>query len=80
MHDQNQIQRLGFTAWADNLIVNAIEDLGVKRPYHYDVESEDVTIVLRQIGDEVTATVRAYIPGSGWYYHDRVIKMRDPNA
>ena len=76
MIDQNNIQRLGFNAWADNLIVNAIEDLGVKRPYHYDVENEDVTIVLRQIGDEVTATVRAYIPGHGWYYHDRVIKMK----
>jgi uncharacterized metal-binding protein len=77
MHDQNNIQRLGFTAWADNLIVNAIEDLGDKRPYDYDVESEDVTIVLRQIGDEITATVRAYIPGQGWYYHDRTIKIKE---
>jgi uncharacterized metal-binding protein len=76
MHDQNNIQRLGFTAWADNLIVNAIEDLGDKRPYDYDVESEDVTIVLRQIGDEITATVRAYVPGLGWHYHDRVIKKK----
>lgn len=74
--DPDQIQRLGFTAWADNLIANVIEELPNNRPYDYDVESEDVTVVIRVIGKDLTATVRAYVPGEGWHYHDRVIKLK----
>jgi hypothetical protein len=75
--DSNHIQRLGFNAWADNLIVNVVEDLKGQRPFDHDLETEDVTVLVRVIGDDLTATVRAYVPGSGWYYHDRTLKLKE---
>lgn len=80
MQDANQIQRLGFAAWADNLIVNVLQDMEGRRPFDHDIEEEDVTIVVRVIGDDLTATVRAYIPGQGWHYHDRTLKIKSPDA
>lgn len=74
MKDTNMINRLGFEAWADNLIVNVIEDLG-KAPFEYVAEEDDVTVHVRLQEGQVSATIRAYIPGKGWQYHDRVVKM-----
>ena len=73
---RDQIQRLGFEAWADNLIVNALEDLFGNPTPNLDMEQGDVTIIIRTDGKEVTATVRAYVADSGWHYHDRVIKLK----
>lgn len=70
----NLIQRQGFEAWADNIIVNIIEDLGTT-PFEYVAEEDDVTVHIRLQDGQVSATIRAYIPGKGWQYHDRVIKM-----
>jgi hypothetical protein len=75
MNEPNDlIQRQGFEAWADNIIVNVIEDLGTT-PFEYVAEEDDVTVHVRLQDGSVSATVRAYIPGKGWHYHDRVIKM-----
>jgi hypothetical protein len=76
MKELDQINRLGFEAWADNLIVNALEDLDGKPPFGFDIETNDATLIIRVIGDEVTATVRAYIPGKGYAYHDRTFKLK----
>ena len=74
MNEPNdQIQRLGFEAWADNIIVNVVENLGAM-PFESVFEENDVTVSVRFQDGEVSATVRAYVPGKGWYYHDRVIK------
>jgi hypothetical protein len=74
--DTDAIQRLGFEAWADNLIVNALEDLAGGAPIDIDMEQGDITLVIRTDGKEATATVRAYVAGKGWHYHDRVIKLK----
>lgn len=74
--DLNQIQRLGFEAWADNLIVNALEDLAGEPKLDLDMEEGDVTLVIRTDGKQATATVRAYVAGRGWHYHDRVIHLK----
>lgn len=73
--DPASIQRLGFEAWADNIIVNAIEGIDPKFASYLD-EQEDLTVVVRVSEGVANATVRAYIAGSGWYYHDRVIKLK----
>lgn len=73
---KDQINRLGFAAWADNLIANAIENMPSNRAADYDMESDDINVAIRVIGNEMTATVRAYVPGEGWQYHDRVIKLK----
>lgn len=75
MKDLNQINRLGFEAWADNLIVNVIEDFGNK-PFEIVSEEEDVTVHVRLQEGQISATIRAYVPGKGWMYHDRVVKMK----
>jgi hypothetical protein len=73
---KDQIQRLGFEAWADNLIVNALENLGNMPAPSLDMDEGDVTLIIRTDGKEATATVRAYVADSGWHYHDRVIKLK----
>jgi len=78
MNEPNdQIQRLGFEAWADNIIVNVVENITSRLagPYEFSSEEEDVTVCVRLRDGEINATVRAYIPGNGWHYHDRVIKV-----
>jgi hypothetical protein len=77
MNDPEQIQRLGFEAWADNLIVNALENLAGEQKVDLDMEEGDVTILIRTDGRMATATVRAYIAGKGWRYHDRNIKLKE---
>lgn len=71
-----QINRLGFEAWADNLIVNAIED-GFGRDFVS--HSDNISVVLCYISGGVHATVRAYVPGKGWLNHERVHKIK-PDA
>ena len=77
MNDPNdQIQRLGFEAWADNLIVNAVEDMSGEPRLDLTYEGNDVMLVVRKHGDgHMLASVRAYVEGKGWHYHDRVIKV-----
>lgn len=76
MKDTNLINRLGFEAWADNLIVNVIEDLGKTPPFEVVAEEDDVTVHVRLQEGQISATIRAYVPGSGWHYHDRVVHLR----
>lgn len=75
--DHHMVNRLGFEAWADNLIVNAIENLAGQHPVELDMDEGDVTLIIRTDGKQATATVRAYVAGSGWHYHDRVITLKD---
>ena len=70
------VDRLGFKAWADNLIVNALENMAGEPKLDLDMEEGDVTLVIRTDGKQATATVRAYVAGSGWHYHDRVIHLK----
>jgi hypothetical protein len=64
------IARLGFEAWADNLIVNALED---SHALPYKAEDDNGTILsLEQQGEDLHALVRAY--DSGWQTHERIIK------
>jgi hypothetical protein len=64
------IARLGFEAWADNLIVNAIED---SHALPYKAEDDHGTIIsIEQNGKALHALVRAY--NNGWQTHERVIE------
>ncbi len=78
MNEPNDhIQRLGFEAWADNIIVNVVENLSTRPllPFEFSSEEDDITVHVRLQEGSVSATVRAYVPGKGWHYHDRVIKV-----
>lgn len=72
---KEQVERLGFAVWADNIIVNAVENMGGRFADH-ESGTDDCRVVIRIVGGDCMATVRAYVPGHGWQYHDRVIKLR----
>lgn len=64
------IARLGFEAWADNLIVNAVED---SHALPYKAEDDHGTIIsMERQGNALHALVRAY--NNGWQTHERVIE------
>lgn len=78
---KEQVNRLGFEAWADNLIVDAIENMEALEAKEisadgYRHENESVEVNVRKDGDSMLATVRAYIPGQGWKVHVRTIKLK----
>ena len=61
-----QVNRLGFEAYADNLIVNALEEMRVGNCQHYHMDKDDLFITIRIVEEEMTALVRAYVPNVGW--------------
>lgn len=76
MNDTDQIQRLGFEAWADNLIVNALEGLDVRSAAYLD-ERDDVTVFVRVEDGVAYATVRAHVDlaGNKWHVHTREVRL-----
>lgn len=68
------IDRLGFEAWADNLIVNAIEDMVGDCPIIRENEDASLQVILRRDGNELYGRVRAYTMNKGWVMHERTIK------
>jgi hypothetical protein len=68
------MQRLGFEAWADNLIVNAIENLDGKQK-DYAEEHAQFFLSLKFNGNTAVCAVRVYEPAYGWQFHEREIKV-----
>lgn len=74
---QNQINRLGFDAWADNMFTNAYEDFvapnGKEGVGEIAIESPDYN--LRMIWTETTIAcyIRAYTK-DGWKEYQKEIK------
>jgi len=72
-----QINRLGFPAWADNLIVDFIEshpEMVVNHGTH-TVEKPDGTAIRAVYGDgKATIVVRGYT-GSGWETHEQSVVL-----
>lgn len=71
---KEQIDRLGFQAWADNLIADALENISAA-PKDFDDERAEATIVGRIVDGKITVAVRAYVPGLGWQTTDRTTKL-----
>ena len=71
------INRLGFEAWADNLIVNALEDMAANKCWHFNWDMPELCIRIRTDGKTGEATIRAYVEGEGWKTNDRVINLND---
>lgn len=71
----NAIDRLGFESWANNLIVNAIENLNGTNGADKHFHSTDERTVCGEIKDGCyNFTVRAYVPNRGWHEHSISIK------
>ena len=76
---KEQIDRLGFPTWADNLIVDFIESHPEMSNGNYGsitTERKDGTAI-RAVhgGGKIDIVIRAYT-GQGWEIHERQIKIQ----
>jgi hypothetical protein len=71
--DREQIDRLGFEAWADNVIVDTIESLPPDCT-GFSSHDDDMSVQITLVGKDVIGRVRAYVPGYGWKHHERTIR------
>lgn len=73
-----QIERLGFAAWADNKIVNFIEDHGQMfndSPEGYlSIEGHNYSVTSIHKGEYINIIVRAYVSELGWQVHEWSIR------
>jgi hypothetical protein len=73
------INRLGYGAWAENIIVNYIEDYSdvIKASNgNHSIEREHYTINANWNDCSLSITVRAYVDGDGWQTLDQHIKIK----
>ena len=76
----NQINRLGFGAWAENIIVNFLEDykevmLTSEGQTSID-KFDEHELTAKWDGEQVSVTVRAYVDGEGWQTLEQHIKLK----
>lgn len=74
------INRLGFGAYAENIIVNYIEDWGdivrgSERGQH-TIERDDFNINARWQDGTLSITIRAYVEGDGWQMLEQNINLK----
>jgi hypothetical protein len=73
--DMDQVNRLGFEAWADNMIANELGWLpseGVNQ-ITYEKHGAEMTVTFYE--KHTQYVVRAYIPGEGFKCHERIVKQ-----
>jgi hypothetical protein len=70
------VNSLGFGAWADNVITNVLENMIGKSLDGFCQDEEDLIVKATSDGNTANFTVRAYVPGKGWCYHDRVVYLK----
>ena len=78
---KEQINRLGFGAWAENIIVNFLEDyreVMLTSEGQMTIERSDNTYELTAKWDaeQLSITVRAYVDGEGWQTLEQHIKLK----
>jgi hypothetical protein len=77
-HIKQQVNRLGFGAWAENIIVNFIEDWGDTMRIsegNMTIENNSYTVNALFRDGSVSISVRAYVEGEGWQTLDQNIKL-----
>lgn len=78
--DTTQINRLGFGAWAENIIVNYLEDwkevmLNSQKGSH-TIEREDYTMNVSWAYKSLSISIRAYVEGEGWQTLEQTITIK----
>ena len=77
-HIKTQVNRLGFGAWAENIIVNFIEDWGDTMRIsegNMSIENNSYTVNAQFRDGSVSISIRAYVDGEGWQTLDQNIKL-----
>jgi hypothetical protein len=70
---RDEIQRLGFDAWADNKMVNIIENAAKGTVGNLSIESEDYYVLSWWNEKTINCCIRAYT-GKGWEVYEKEIK------
>lgn len=74
------INRLGFGAWAENVIVNYLEDwkdVMLTSEGHQTIDKfDEYELTAKWDGEQVAITVRAYVNGEGWQSLEQTIKLK----
>lgn len=73
MVSKDDINRLGFDAWADNEFVNAIENFSSVATGDVKIENEDVSMKFTFTEQTIHCVIRAYT-ADGWQTYEREIK------
>ncbi len=79
MASDKLIQRLGFGAWAENIIINFIEDWNetmLISEGSMNIEHKDYELTARFSDKTLDITVRAYVEGEGWQTLVQNIKLK----
>ena len=75
-----QINRLGFGAWAENIIVNFLEDwqeVMLKSEGSTSIDKfDEYELTAKWDGTQVSITVRAYVQDEGWQTLEQHIKLK----
>lgn len=71
--DKHQINRLGFEAWADNVMMNLFENMPANCT-EITSDDGDVHVRVKLVASDAVCWVRAYVPGCGWKHHERTFK------
>lgn len=78
--DNTQINRLGFGAWAENIIVNYLEDwkdvMLTSEGQNTIDKFDEYELTAKWDGEQVAITVRAYVDGEGWQSLEQTIKLK----
>ena len=77
-HIKQQVNRLGFGAWAENIIINFIEDWGDTMRIsegNMSIENNSYTVNALFRDGSVSISIRAYVEGEGWQTLDQNIKL-----
>lgn len=78
--DTTQINRLGFGAWAENIIVNYLEDwkdvMLTSEGQNTIDKFDEYELTAKWDGEQVAITVRAYVDGEGWQSLEQTIKLK----
>jgi len=67
------INRLGVVVYGDNIIANALENLGEASSYSEERDSHSVRVTVSN--GKIEAIVRFYEPNVGWHIHERLLKI-----
>jgi hypothetical protein len=77
--DKQLVNRLGYGAWAENVIVNFIEDWSetmVLNDGNMRIENDQYTVNAVFKDGHLDITVRAYVEHEGWQCLEQSIKLK----
>jgi hypothetical protein len=71
---RSEVDRLGFEAWADNVIVDRLENIDTSVAGTSVEDDGTLWVRIETSQDRILVSVKAYVQELGWQMHEREIK------